>query len=64
MTHTPAETLAIQRNKLQRELQRTRSPSGKISPLSPDITALDERIAAIVGWEEHRRLLEWAESFN
>lgn len=64
MDNTQSQELAIQRTKLLRELQRTRKTTGEVSPLSPEIDALDEKIAALVGWSAHKRLLEWAEHLN
>lgn len=32
--------------------------------MPPKVSALDEQIAAMVGWPEHSRLIEWAASFN
>ena len=65
MNFTPEQALAIERTKLLREIQRTRHLStGTPSPLSPAVTTLDDQIAALVGWDTHKHLLVWAESFN
>ena len=61
--YSPAESLAMERTRLLREIQRTRSPSADASPPSPEVEALDRRIAALVGWQEHERLIQWAETF-
>lgn len=61
MRSTP-ESIAFCRTELLRELQRTRSCTGKISPISPQIHDADLQIAQLVGWDEHKRLLEFAES--
>ena len=54
MTNTQ-EFLANQRTQLLRELQRTRSTSGAVSPASLQIKELDERIAQLVGWDAVKR---------